>query len=805
MKAFRKVSHATSIKSRNSSTTTTKNNDMRKDNRSSTTLDTSSESTSPPNSQADADSTSATMAGSDATVTPRRPINTNRYSVMSQSALSVVNGRLPSSSPQLLSPLAPHITSISDGSSTHQKVLLIRGQIGDYDSVGDLHLSGTPVQKPYDGTLFIFSHQDSFPVFSVPVVGSRFKVLVHLQAGKNLLKFEFVKARASHSNGMNDGHINFLTLNYMPLNASPPLHLAILVAKDSPETFDVPPRRMSAEGNNIDMAKRKYRMAAYLWQAYTADQMQRNGFFSRVFRLEEEWQPSTLGGESPQPWRSEARIHVIRLDKTVAELRSPDYAQQNPNGKETGALFDIAMGACKSYFRAAPGQKQYVSAMFLDSHWDPKLKLITAHAALGGGDDQLGLAIFGSQALHSYPSCIQDVIPAFTDCTPTDTKCVANDCGESGSSWEAANIGIGAHLHEVGHLFGLPHRPSGVMLRDYVRLNRTFTVGEPFSTRTKSQGKQFCPREEECAWSRLDCLRFRYHPCFRHNMDRYIPTDGGIQVWGLENEVTVTADAGIAWIEIYADDDEMSHAWKEFLPRRATPGHESPRSDACPRAVRLIESEFREQLKAKLPSDSKRDIKKVRLQICSTANVQYTIEDFGKLTGKAARSKLPNGQVAYRSGALGFGSVDGPDVQTVFLESTYLKTKEKDILGNINFKNKVLRSIRVYHGDALDGLEFCYEDATSQMFGKRGGKEGGDEFTFDTRRGETLAGIYLRAGQWIDGIQFITTMTGRKSPLYGNANGGSGHTLIPPTGYRIAGFVGSCSSWLTSLQLLVTR
>lgn len=193
------------------------------------------------------------------------------------------------------------------------------------------------MQKPYDGTLFIFSHQDSFPVYSVPVVGSRFKALVHLQAGKNLLKFEFVKARASHNNsGVPDGHVNWLTLNYMPLNASPPLHLAILVAKDSPETFDVPPRRMSTEGNDIDMAKRKYRMAAYLWQAYTADQMQRNGFFSRVFRLEEEWQPSTLGSETPQPWRSEARIHVIRLDKTVAELRNPDYAQQSPNGQQKG-------------------------------------------------------------------------------------------------------------------------------------------------------------------------------------------------------------------------------------------------------------------------------------------------------------------------------------------------------------------------------------------------------------------------------------------------------------------------------------
>ena len=28
----------------------------------------------------------------------------------------------------------------------------------------------------------------------------------------------------------------------------------------------------------------------------------------------------------------------------------------------------------------------------------------------------------------------------------------------------------------------------------------------------------------------------------------------------------------------------------------------------------------------------------------------------------------------------------------------------------------------------LDGLEFCYEDGHSQLFGKRGGKLGGDEF-----------------------------------------------------------------------------
>jgi hypothetical protein len=589
-----------------------------------------------------------------------------------------------------------------------------------------------------------------------------------------LLKFEFVKARASHTNIVApEGHVNWLTLNYIPLNASPPLHLAILVAKDSPETFDAPPARVSREGNDLDMAKRKYRMAAYIWQAYTADQMQRNGFFSRCFRLEEEWQHSTLGFENPPPMRSEARIHVIRLDKTVAELRNPEYAQQNPSAKESGRLFDIAKDACKVYFRTAPGHKQYVTAMYLDTHWDPVQKLVTAHAALGGGDEELGLAIFGSHALHSYPNCIQDVIPAFTDCTKTDMQHVANDCNECGSSWEAANIGIGAQLHEVGHLFGLPHRPAGVMQRDYVKLNRSFTVGEPFETRTKSPGRKFCPREEECVWSRLDCLRFRYHPCFRHNMDRYTPLEGGIQVWALEGEVTATADAGIAWVEFYADDNEMCHAWKEFLPRRSIPGTESPRADQCPRTVRLVESEFREQLKQKVPANL-RNFKKLRLEIYSAANGKYVIDDFSKLTDKSSRVKLPNGQQGYRSGKLGFGTMEGSRPQELIIESTYLKIKEKDILGNISLKNKVLRSIKVYHGLALDGLEFCYEDLTSQMFGKRGGKPGGDEFFFDTRRGETLAGFYLRAGTWVDGLQIITTMTGRKSPIYGNANGGSG-------------------------------
>ena len=86
--------------------------------------------------------------------------------------------------------------------------------------------------------------------------------------------------------------------------------------------------------------------------------------------------------------------------------------------------------------------------------------------------------------------------------------------------------------------------------------------------------------------------------------------------------------------------------------------------------------------------------------------------------------------------------------------------------------SRILLAVRVYHGLALDGIEFMYEDSTSQLFGKRGGGKPSD-FPLDTRRGELLLGFNLRAGLWIDGLQILTSL-GRKSEWYGNPKGGSG-------------------------------
>jgi hypothetical protein len=553
----------------------------------------------------------------------------------------------------------------------------------------------------------------------------------------------------------------------MPPLASPPLQLVILLAKDSPGTFDAVPARIEKEGNGLEAAIRKFRMAAYLWQAFTAEQMFRNKLGRRVFRMEEEWVTGTSNYRDRETgtMRSEAKIYVIRCDKTVAELRDPDLAQQNPNAKGSGDLFSIASEAVREYFKPLSGQKQYVSVLLLDAHWDKKAKLITGHAALGGGGGDIQLAIFGSQALQSYPSSIEEVVPAFSDCTPTDTNYVANDCNESGSSWEAANIGIGAHMHETGHLFGCPHQETGVMLRDYVTLNRSFTTREPYSTRTKSKGGLVLPKDE-CAWHRLDCLRFKGHPCFSLPTDPPRAIDDSVQAWPVDNNnVVITAPSGVAYLEIFTEGDDLCHYWQEFGDGNGN----------GPVQKQLVLTE--QELRGRLPEDRRRS--KLKLSIKSIAGGSHEIEDFALLASKASRVKLPNGQLAFRSSKLGLSQMAGSSPMEIIFDSAIQQTK-------------LLTQVRVYHGFALDGIEFVYEDSTSQLFGKRGGTPGGSEFNLgesclsctlfsnfvaddsqDTRRGEYITGFYVRSGFWVDGLAIMTSL-GRKSAVFGNITGGSG-------------------------------
>lgn len=556
-----------------------------------------------------------------------------------------------------------------------------------------------------DGNVTVHHGLDSFPPINWPVCDSHFKALVHLSPGPNKLRFDFTSPKLGPDNS--SGHSSWLSINFLPLVNSPPLQLVILLAKDSPGTFDAVPERVQREGNGLDTAIRKFRMAAYLWSAFTGEQMFRSGFGRRSFRFEEEWQTGTLTlrDKDVGQMRNEAKIHVVRTEKTVAELRDLNLAQQYRGATRDGELYSIAIDAVRNHFKPQPGQKQYVSVLLLDSHWDKQVQTITGHAALGGGTNDIQMAIFGSHALQSYPSSIEEVVPAFMDCTRTDTNFVGNDANESGSNWEAANIGIGAHLHETGHLLGCPHQEFGVMRRDYTRLNRTFMTREPYSTRTKAQGLRLCLPSDECGWHRLDTLRFRFHPCFRLPSDPPVNSDESVQVWAVDNgRIMVTAATGVAFIEVFVENDAICRTFLEYINSDASNG-------GIPRQVMLTEGEIRQRL----PEDKKN--KKVKIEIHSGGLGTHTVEDISSLRSKSVTVKLPNGQIGFRGGKLGHSNLEGSQPEELFLESAFIQTK-------------LLTSIRVYHGLGLDGIEFCYEDSTSQLFGKRGGKPGGSEFLF---------------------------------------------------------------------------
>ncbi|KAK7206832.1 putative peptidase family-domain-containing protein [Myxozyma melibiosi] len=640
-----------------------------------------------------------------------------------------------STQPAAADPFAPRFYNVSQKSNLYQRVVLVHGGAG-------------PQNTQFDASITVHHHLAEFPPLTFPVADGYFKALVHLSPGSNDLRFVF-----NPPPGMGSGPSSSnLQLNYTPLLQNAPLHLAIMVARDSEFKFDSPPAKTESEGNGLEAASRKLRVAGYLMQAFTGEQMSRNGMGRRTFRLDEEWAPDTLSRYDGRS-RMTAKIHVIRSDKTMKEIRDADVAQQNDKGKDTGGLFDYALNAIRKHggpFAPTPtGEDTHVAVLILDSKWDPKRNLIRGHAAIGGGSEHIKLAIFGSHSTYSWPSHIEDVVSCFSDTTPADTRIIADDCNESGQYFKAANVGIGAFMHEVGHLLGCPHQTSGVMLRDYVRLNRTFCVREPISAEHRVN---ICLPKDECGWNRLDMLRFRCHPMFRLPAEPIIMKSRPA-IFPVENGAIATSATGIYLIELHYDG--LCRAHLEY-------------PDGPQKEVFL----FEEELRTILPDKYK--MKQFSLLVLGLGEQQIEIGDFSALV-RSSRTDVGR----------------APMFDSILPEADAIPSTAAPV--RVLFRQ--IRRIRIYHGQAVDGLEFFFESG-SAMFGNRGGSP--SDFVFEPT--EQLIGFQVRSGAWVDAVQIITNL--RRSAVYGNTKGGSATDIIPPRGYAVVGVHGYVMSWLTRIGII---
>ncbi|KAL4874549.1 putative peptidase family-domain-containing protein [Aspergillus karnatakaensis] len=390
------------------------------------------------------------------------------------------------------------ITNFDDGETVHQTCISLHGECQAFDYAEETNFVSVTTSAN-------FNHKQ--PAQNWPLHKGNWKALVMLSPGINKIELKL-----HHAHGIHDSVV--LSLNYVPLLQLPPLHLAILVAKDSPLLIDCPPAKyggISTAHASIDAAVSKMRMSAYMWQALTAEDFRDKGLGRRSFRLDEEWGSNTVSqsvhqaGTARSAMNAVAKVHIIRSKKTVAQIRDAQVAQQNPRGQQREALHQYFEAALASsgipVFESR--NRPVVAGLILDAHYDAEQSLILGHAALGcHKPNGISLGIFGSHLTYSWPRFMEEIPACLTDLTLAGDT-VGNDNNECDTLRGACFVGQGAFLHEVGHAFGAAHT-SGIMARGY---SQSWAI--PFIAHQANEGLK-----DEAKWDLRDVLKFKLLPHF---------------------------------------------------------------------------------------------------------------------------------------------------------------------------------------------------------------------------------------------------------------------------------------------------
>ncbi|KAK0547290.1 hypothetical protein OC846_003147 [Tilletia horrida] len=837
-------------------------------------------------------------------------------------------------------------TNIKQGEVVHQRLLLIVGRAG----------------SPNEAVRSITAHPDPRSRFaSIPwqVNQSHFKASVPLREGENVIRF------VGQLDGSRSTEVKLTIINEF-LDV-PPLRIGILVAKDNPLKFDEQPTPTSdqqgadratsthrpfpeptkppvsdgkpvypdsdASATQIEPTKtsddarplidcppgpirdkllqggigeiiKRVAIQTYAWQAFYAEQMHRQRFGRRTFRLEEHPVP-----EGDQEVRLEDLlvVHLLRSDKTTAEFHDADNTQQNPTAKNSGAMWHWAHDAVAKD-PLLNKSRAPTAVLLLESHWvpdhpqaprqEPKQKqrgLILAHAALGGqggapwmacleaqkdrGQTQpISLGVMGSHWVWAAPSSLDQLTKACLDETRTDEKYTVSDHGETGTAWETFCVGMGAWLHEAGHAFGNPHWPTGIMNRGYNEFSRIFMTTEAFRTRANAPGERLItPANDDinCHLHRAEACRARWHPCFQLPSDqpaapKFIASDpASARAWeewaslppriyaSPEGAIFDAPDGGaIAAIEIDVVDELAMLMTFTGRPAGdgAMPGPEPMTDFVLTKSIveeclknRL--QQFNPDLLARLLGPNKPAVMpKVLVRVVGTNLTIATLEDYYrdafswpmqifavrngdivdpdrppgpgilavrapgvgrevfdvmKLCSKCEKRKIPHQSRGSDheeddddGGNESDSSVKSEDGYTRGLRSRFAFASE------VGDQPPRLTSIDIDGGDSVEGVRFNYSDGTYQLQGRGADIETNDR----TRRFEVapedghIAKIIVRAGWWLDAIQFVFE-SGKMTDMVGSQTDGELHVLVPPRGHRIVGTHGSLNQWIRSFGI----
>ncbi|KAJ2086071.1 hypothetical protein IW138_005929 [Coemansia sp. RSA 986] len=650
--------------------------------------------------------------------------------------------------------------NIKPNELVHQRFLIVYGQVPGIKGNDDKVV----VRHPY------------FPPLTFPAVNGYFKVLAELENGDNGLMFEYLHGQECICKGQ-------LNVKMTPYLDKPPLLLSVMLGRDSKGIFDAPPNARGPGINDLDAAMRKFRCCVYMWQAFMAEQLYRQGFGRRTFRLEEYYEPDTMARDNAK--RMTARIHVVRSKLSVAELQDKELAQQwkEPPGykrKIDKSLFGVAGDALTDY--GAFKGKHYIVCLIADSRWDPQMGVLLGHAALGGGGGDRRLGVFGSHTTHSWPANAEEIAAKLLDTTKTDTRYLVNDCNECGEYWRAANIGMGAFLHECGHMLTLSHTPTGIMLRGFNDYNRTFMARSP-----NWDGPVRQRDEAGSHWHRTDIIRLRHHPCLRLPSDPPLQPneldEGGFDILPLDAGLQIQSENGITLIEVWVNSRYRIHReyTAENLEQRrngSLPADQSEKAASFPLKVIVDLEKWRGWAGGWEDSDN------IELVLTSRGTSTFNFKDVYAFI-RQTHERDSSGNVVIKANQLGQGAMKDSEKFSARFSSKSIRSSLPK-----------LRAVEVHSGTFIDGIKFVMEDGSKQQVGRC---LGGNLTVVPIEPDDDLDHIIVRSGWWIDGLEFITTR-GRSSGWKGG-NGGNKHVLKPPAGYGWMGLSGSGAGWLDSLTM----
>ena len=290
-----------------------------------------------------------------------------------------------------------------------------------------LVISGRATGKPSQVTVTLQGQSRNWPAAE-----SFYRALVQLNPGDNEIRL----SAPDHPDTV-------IRVRYSPAQAPRRLRLLYVLSSDGDGSFQAPP----GEPCDRVSAVRRIAMAGRLHQTAIAEMLHNAGQPRKSFCLE-----CTADGS--------VDVGVVRLPLTTRQIH-------------TMAGLQIWLELYQYMQKTDPAfsDRKYLAFLSM-TQFDAGTRKVIAHTALGGGN----LALYGGGNLHTWPQSFDEIVSRFSDVRVVSDFGLYDDSALRGTFWANCTTGLGASLHELGHVFGLAH--SGVstdlMERGFDHINHLF-------------------------------------------------------------------------------------------------------------------------------------------------------------------------------------------------------------------------------------------------------------------------------------------------------------------------------------------